>query len=86
MHAHLAEVMAEARFHKGTRGRVERLSRRVQHFMHNGRSRARTGAGIQALQFVFLFLLALVALALQPLVLFFVAVSAGTLYLLLLGT
>jgi hypothetical protein len=36
MHAHLAEVMAEAGFHRGANGWVEWLAGRAQHFVDNG--------------------------------------------------
>jgi hypothetical protein len=37
MHAHPAEVMAEARLEEGPRGGIERLARCIQHVVDNGR-------------------------------------------------
>jgi len=44
MHAHPAEIVAEARLHEGPRLRIERLARRAQHFVDNRRHGGRPGA------------------------------------------
>ncbi len=46
MDADLAEVVSEARLHKGTRGRIERLSRRAQTRLNDLGVRDRFGAGL----------------------------------------
>jgi hypothetical protein len=43
MYPNLAEVMAEAGFHKGTGGRVKRPARRADYLMHDGRHGGRFG-------------------------------------------
>jgi hypothetical protein len=45
MHSHPAEVVAEARLHEGTRGRIERLTGRAQNLMDNGWHRSWFGLG-----------------------------------------
>jgi hypothetical protein len=38
MHPHVAEILPEARLHEGTRGGVQRVTRRAQHFTHDWRN------------------------------------------------
>jgi len=56
MHPHLAEVMAEAGLHEGTRRRRKRLTRGVQNLMHDGWDRGRLsrvhGEALQLLPFL----------------------------------
>jgi hypothetical protein len=64
VNAHLAEVVPEARFHESTGGRVERLARRAQDFVHDWRH-GRAGAADRPPLQAHAVLLAALALAFQ---------------------
>src|SRR5690242_8875669 len=70
MNPHIAEIMAESRFHETARRTIQRSARRVQHLMDNRRCNFRCGARFMPLQFsspfFFFFFLALRAFALKP--------------------
>ena len=50
MHANMAEIVSEMRFDERARSVMERLARRAQHLLNNGRHRAGCGTLAAALQ------------------------------------